>query len=137
MKLGEAMYKAQQAGGGSARGRRPATQAKKDDVVDADFKEVDDDKKKNGVTVPHGALTRPSPRARGSSPLGGVRGYSVERRAPLAGSTGPGRLNGALRAENSRAGRAARMSKRDYYEVLDVDRTARRPNSRPPSASSR
>jgi molecular chaperone DnaK len=47
MKLGEAMYKAQQAAGsggpeGAAAGGQP-----KDDVIDAEFKEVDDDKKKS------------------------------------------------------------------------------------------
>src|SRR5579883_1312024 len=43
MKLGEAMYKAQQASGPEA-----GAQAAKDDVIDADFKEVgDDDKKKS------------------------------------------------------------------------------------------
>ncbi len=42
MKLGEAMYKDQQAGGGAA-----GTSEKKDDVVDAEFTEVDDDKKKS------------------------------------------------------------------------------------------
>jgi molecular chaperone DnaK len=41
MKLGEAMYKDQQAGGAA-----PASE-KKDDVVDAEFTEVDDDKKKS------------------------------------------------------------------------------------------
>ena len=46
MKLGEAMYEAQQAAGGR-RGRPDAGGAKKDDVIDADFQEVgDDDKKK-------------------------------------------------------------------------------------------
>ena len=52
MKLGEAMYKAQQAGGERRRRRRPpaATAAKKDDVVDAEFEEVDDDKKNVGLT---------------------------------------------------------------------------------------
>jgi molecular chaperone DnaK len=57
MKLGEAMYKAQQdsgqpgaggpgdgAAGGGAAGGEPG---KKDDVVDAEFTEVDDDKKKS------------------------------------------------------------------------------------------
>jgi molecular chaperone DnaK len=44
MKLGEAMYKASQ-GGGDAGG--PGGEAKKDDVVDAEFTEVDDDKKKS------------------------------------------------------------------------------------------
>ena len=46
MKLGEAMYKAQQ-DGGAAPGDEPgdAGGAKKDDVVDAEFTEVDDDKK--------------------------------------------------------------------------------------------
>jgi molecular chaperone DnaK len=51
MKLGEAMYKAQQdgqpgAGGpdGAAPGGEPG---KKEDVVDAEFTEVDDDKKKS------------------------------------------------------------------------------------------
>ncbi len=47
MKLGEAMYKAQQAGaageGASAGGGGEA----KDDVIDAEFREVDDDKKKS------------------------------------------------------------------------------------------
>jgi molecular chaperone DnaK len=45
MKLGEAMYKAQQAAGG-AEGAAAGGQAK-DDVIDAEFKEVDDDKKKS------------------------------------------------------------------------------------------
>jgi molecular chaperone DnaK len=45
MKLGEAMYKAQQAGG---TGEAGADGQPKDDVIDADFKEVgDDDKKKS------------------------------------------------------------------------------------------
>jgi molecular chaperone DnaK len=45
MKLGEAMYKAQQAEGGAAAG---GAEEKKDDVIDADFKEVGpDDKKKS------------------------------------------------------------------------------------------
>ena len=43
MKLGEAMYK-QPAEQPAAGGRRRPT-GKKDDVVDAEFKEVDDDKK--------------------------------------------------------------------------------------------
>jgi molecular chaperone DnaK len=43
MKLGEAMYKDQQAGGGAA----AEGSEKKDDVVDAEFTEVDDDKKKS------------------------------------------------------------------------------------------
>ena len=45
MKLGEAMYKAQQANEGAA--ADPAA-AKKDDVIDADFKEVGGDDKKKG-----------------------------------------------------------------------------------------
>jgi molecular chaperone DnaK len=46
MKLGEAMYKAQQAAGpGAAEGA--AGDPAKDDVIDAEFKEVDDDKKKS------------------------------------------------------------------------------------------
>jgi molecular chaperone DnaK len=49
MKLGEAMYKAQQeasaSGGGGASGH--ASGEKKEDVVDAEFTEVDDDKKKS------------------------------------------------------------------------------------------
>ena len=46
MKLGEAMYKAQQAEGAAPGGEQPAD--KKDDVIDADFKEVGgDDKKKS------------------------------------------------------------------------------------------
>jgi molecular chaperone DnaK len=44
MKLGEAMYKAQQASG--APGEEAGAQAK-DDVIDAEFREVDDDKKKS------------------------------------------------------------------------------------------
>jgi molecular chaperone DnaK len=46
MKLGEAMYKAQQAAGPGAAGEGAEGQAK-DDVIDAEFKEVDDDKKKS------------------------------------------------------------------------------------------
>jgi len=48
MKLGEAMYKAQQEG--AAPGAQPgegASSEKKEDVVDAEFTEVDDDKKKS------------------------------------------------------------------------------------------
>ena len=49
MKLGEAMYEASQAEAGGRRGRRAGARRapKKDDVVDADFQEVDDDKKKS------------------------------------------------------------------------------------------
>ncbi len=43
MKLGEAMYAASQAEG-SAEGEPAAAEAKKDDVIDADFKDVSDDK---------------------------------------------------------------------------------------------
>ncbi len=48
MKLGEAMYKAQQASGapGDGGGAEAGAQAK-DDVIDAEFREVDDDKKKS------------------------------------------------------------------------------------------
>jgi molecular chaperone DnaK len=47
MKLGEAMYKAQQAEGAAAGADGAQAGAKKDDVIDADFKEVGgDDKKK-------------------------------------------------------------------------------------------
>jgi molecular chaperone DnaK len=46
MKLGEAMYKAQQAAGG-AEGAAAGGAQPKDDVIDAEFKEVDDDKKKS------------------------------------------------------------------------------------------
>ena len=45
MKLGEAMYKSQEAG--AAPGDDGSSGAKKDDVVDAEFTEVDDDKKKS------------------------------------------------------------------------------------------
>src|SRR5579863_1507246 len=45
MKLGEAMYKAQQAAGPEAEAGAQA--GPKDDVIDADFREVDDDKKKS------------------------------------------------------------------------------------------
>ena len=48
MKLGEAMYKAQQASaGGEATGAAPGGAEAKDDVIDAEFREVDDDKKKS------------------------------------------------------------------------------------------
>ncbi|MGO9756202.1 MAG: molecular chaperone DnaK [Roseiarcus sp.] len=46
MKLGEAMYKAQQAAGAGAPEGAAGGQPK-DDVIDAEFKEVDDDKKKS------------------------------------------------------------------------------------------
>jgi molecular chaperone DnaK len=46
MKLGEAMYKAQQAGA-PGDGSGQAGTAPKDDVIDAEFREVDDDKKKS------------------------------------------------------------------------------------------
>ena len=46
MKLGEAMYAASQAEGAGAEGGEPE-EAKKDDVIDADFKDVSDDKKKS------------------------------------------------------------------------------------------
>jgi molecular chaperone DnaK len=48
MKLGEAMYKQaadQQAGGGGPGGAGASGDGKKEDVVDAEFTEVDDDKK--------------------------------------------------------------------------------------------
>ena len=45
MKLGEAMYKAQQGGDGGAAGSGEA-KADSDDVIDADFKEVGGDDKK-------------------------------------------------------------------------------------------
>jgi molecular chaperone DnaK len=46
MKLGEAMYKSQQAGaeGAAPDGDQAGGEAKKEDVVDAEFTEVDDDK---------------------------------------------------------------------------------------------
>ncbi len=48
MKLGEAMYKAQQEGGsGGSDASGGAAGGNKDDVVDAEFTEVDDDKKKS------------------------------------------------------------------------------------------
>ncbi|MBV8104216.1 MAG: molecular chaperone DnaK [Hyphomicrobiales bacterium] len=46
MKLGEAMYKAQQAAGAAGDAAAGGAQAK-DDVIDAEFREVDDDKKKS------------------------------------------------------------------------------------------
>ncbi len=46
MKLGEAMYKAQQASGAPGEGAEAGAEAK-DDVIDAEFREVDDDKKKS------------------------------------------------------------------------------------------
>ncbi|WP_119679713.1 molecular chaperone DnaK [Indioceanicola profundi] len=49
MKLGEALYKANEAGGdaGAAGGEGPTDTAGGDKVVDADFEEVDDDRKKS------------------------------------------------------------------------------------------
>ena len=47
MKLGEAMYKAQQASGAPGEGGAEAGAEAKDDVIDAEFREVDDDKKKS------------------------------------------------------------------------------------------
>ena len=47
MKLGEAMYKAQQEGGGDGGASGGEAGGKQDDVVDAEFTEVDDDKKKS------------------------------------------------------------------------------------------
>ncbi len=47
MKLGEAMYKAQQAAGPGAEGSDAGAAQPKDDVIDAEFREVDDDKKKS------------------------------------------------------------------------------------------
>jgi molecular chaperone DnaK len=48
MKLGEAMYKASQAGAAGPEGAAPGGGAEpKDDVIDAEFREVDDDKKKS------------------------------------------------------------------------------------------
>ncbi|MGO4738005.1 molecular chaperone DnaK [Bosea sp. 2KB_26] len=44
MKLGEAMYAASQAEGATAEGGEEHADAKKDDVIDADFKDVSDDK---------------------------------------------------------------------------------------------
>ncbi len=44
MKLGEAMYAASQAEGAQAEGGEQPAEAKKDDVIDADFKDVSDDK---------------------------------------------------------------------------------------------
>jgi molecular chaperone DnaK len=46
MKLGEAMYQAGQQPGGDAGGTDGSPGGQRDDVVDADFEEVDDDKKK-------------------------------------------------------------------------------------------
>jgi molecular chaperone DnaK len=47
MKLGEVMYAAQQGEGGGEDPSQPAGEERKDDVVDAEFTEVDDDKKKS------------------------------------------------------------------------------------------
>jgi molecular chaperone DnaK len=47
MKLGEAMYAASQAEAPTAEGGEQPAEAKKDDVIDADFKDVSDDKKKS------------------------------------------------------------------------------------------
>ncbi|CAM5773567.1 molecular chaperone DnaK [Bosea minatitlanensis] len=47
MKLGEAMYAASQAEGATAEGEAATEAAAKDDVIDADFKDVSDDKKKS------------------------------------------------------------------------------------------
>ena len=53
MKMGEAMYKDQQAAGGAAGAEQPQSDNKQeapkdDDVIDADYEEVDDDKKASG-----------------------------------------------------------------------------------------
>jgi molecular chaperone DnaK len=53
MKMGEAMYKDQQAAGGTAGAEQPQSDnqqeaPKDDDVIDADYEEVDDDKKASG-----------------------------------------------------------------------------------------
>jgi molecular chaperone DnaK len=47
MKLGEAMYKADQGGSGDGDAGGSTSGKAQDDVVDADFEEVDDDKKKS------------------------------------------------------------------------------------------
>ncbi len=49
MKLGEAMYKAQQGEEGAAPGEGAQAHAHQDDVIDADFKEVGGDDKKKGA----------------------------------------------------------------------------------------
>ena len=49
MKLGEAMYKAQQGAEGGAPGASAEAHAHNDDVIDADFKEVGGDEKKKGA----------------------------------------------------------------------------------------
>ena len=51
MKLGEAMYKAQQGAEGGAPGAGPQAHAHahNDDVIDADFKEVGGEEKKKGA----------------------------------------------------------------------------------------
>ena len=49
MKLGEAMYKAQQGGGGGEAAGRWRSDKPDDNVVDAEFSEVDDDKKKGAA----------------------------------------------------------------------------------------
>ena len=53
MKMGEAMYKDQQAAGGAAGAEQPQSDneqeaPKEDDVIDADYEEVDEDKKASG-----------------------------------------------------------------------------------------
>jgi len=52
MKMGEAMYKDQQAQGAAGGTEQPqadsGAQSKEDDVIDADYEEVDDDKKASG-----------------------------------------------------------------------------------------
>ena len=53
MKMGEAMYKDQQSAGGAAGAEQPQSDNKQeapkdDDVIDADYEEVDDDKKASG-----------------------------------------------------------------------------------------
>ena len=53
MKMGEAMYKDQQAAGETAGAEQPQSDnqqeaPKDDDVIDADYEEVDEDKKASG-----------------------------------------------------------------------------------------
>ncbi len=52
MKLGEAMYKAQQAEAAAAQSLAREAKKKDDDVIDAEFKEVGGDDKKEGLILP-------------------------------------------------------------------------------------
>ena len=79
MKLGEMAYQAQQEAGGDGDGPAAAQADGADDVVDADFEEVDDDDKKKHLRVARAAVVSvwvPSQQAR-SQGLGRALLYAL------------------------------------------------------------